>query len=264
MTMKPGGDESGSSQEHQVFRPSRWKFWAPVLGGLWLTLIGILFLVLPIVLAPDQRGWAMLLVAFSGLCMLLLGVWLFSYAFGLYGAMVRIDGECVDLKAQQWSLWKRKTVRSAQLHWNDFHSVKLCEIDNSMLPGGVDENYILATTQGEFVVQTRVWGTQARQIAELIAQRIQQPIQRPVDGPQAEILLSPAEHRGVKLMRAFGWLYTILACVFMALLLLAMLAAKPGERLALGKAMFVCGFVFYGARSLRQFKVRMGSGSAKK
>jgi hypothetical protein len=262
MTTNQHGNEIDPLKEPRVFRPSRWKFWLPVLGGVWLVSIGTLFLLIPILIAADQRGWAMLVVGLSGLCMLLVGVWLFAHAGGLYGAVVRIDGENVELKAQQWSLWKRKKLRFARLAWSDLHSVRLCTIDNFLMPGGVDENYLLATTQGEFVLQTTLWGVQARQIAELIAQRIHQPIQYPADDPQAESLLSPADRLGIKLMRGFGWVCTILACVFMALLLLAQFAAKPGERLALGKATFFFGFVLYVARSLRQFKVRMAKPSS--
>jgi hypothetical protein len=248
----------GSSQEPRVFRPSRWKFWAPVFAGLLIVLVAVPFLLVPILVAKSQRGWAMLVVGIAGVTMLLLGLWLFRHAFGLWGAVVRIADDCLELKVQQWALWKHKRLRSARLSWNEIHKVRLCTIDNILVPGGLDENFILSTTQGEFVVQTKLWGAQARQVAELVADRIQQPIQLPTDDASAARQLSPAEHRGVKLMRAFGWVCTVLACLFMGLLLITLPTATPDERWEIGKAFFCFGFILFAARSLRRFKVRMG------
>jgi hypothetical protein len=254
--------EMGNSQQPQVFRPARSKFWLPLLIGLWLALIGALFLALPICVAPAQRGLPMLVVGISGAVMALVGVWLLWIAQGVWGAVVRIGNDGLELKTQQWSLWKPKRFSSARLPWNECLGVKLCEVDNFLMPGGIDENYILATTQGEFVVRTTLWGTQTRQIAELVASRIQQPILRPSHAPadvqRAESLLSPSDRLGIKLMRAFGWVCTILGWVLMVLIFIALLAAKPGERLALGKALIFTLIVLIGARSLRRFRIRMG------
>ena len=50
----------------------------------------------------------------------------------------------------------------------------------------------------------------------------------------------------------------MLAGIFIILFLLALLAAKPGERLPLAKAIFYASFVLLGAQSLRRFKIRIG------
>lgn len=131
-------------------------------------------------------------------------------------------------------------------------------MDNFLVQGGLDLNFILETTAGEFVVQTSLWGDQARQIAELIAARIGQPIRCPVENPQAETRLTAAEHRGVRLMRAFGWVCTVIAGILMALLLFAIPFAKPEDRWELAKSLLFFGFVFSAAQALRRFKVRMG------
>jgi hypothetical protein len=131
-------------------------------------------------------------------------------------------------------------------------------MDNFLLPGGLDENYILATPQGEFVIQTTLWDARAKQIAELIAQRIQQPIQQPSDAPDAVSRLNPADERRIKLVRAFGWACTIVVCLLIGLLLIALPTVDAHERWELGKAIFFSTFALAGANSLRKFRVRMG------
>ena len=171
-------------QRQQVFRPASTKFWMPLLVGPFLLLIGIVFLLLPVLVAASGRGSvATVVVAICGMVLSLLGLWLFSVAFRLKGAVVRIDDDGLELKAQLWVLWRPKKFRAARIRWDEIQDVKLCEIDNFIVPGGIDHNYILATTQGQFVVQTTVWGDQARRIAELVAERIRQPIHVPDAAP---------------------------------------------------------------------------------
>ena len=176
--------------------------------------------------------------------------------------MLRVEADGVELKAQLWSVWKPRAFRAARLRWDEIHQVTLCEIENFLMPGGVDENFILVTTQGEFTVSTRLWGPQARQIAQLVAQRIGQPIHVPTPAPadprQAMAQLAPDDRLGVKLTRAFGWFICILDGLFIALLSLALWAGQPGERLALAKVIFIALLVFVAASHLRNFTVRKG------
>jgi hypothetical protein len=250
-------------QRQDVFRPASTKFWLPLLVGPFLLLIGILFLLLPVFAATSHReSAAMVVVGVCGVVLSLLGLWLFSVAFRLKGAVVRIGDDGLELKAQLWALWKPKKFRAARIRWDEIQNVKLCEIDNFILPDRIDHNYILVTTQGQFVVQTTVWGDQARRIAELVAERIRQPIHVPDAASAAEqaadCRLSPAELWGVKLMRGFGWLCTILTGLFMLLIFIGLWGAKPADRPELVLPLLIGGFTLYGAASLRRFKIRMG------
>jgi hypothetical protein len=239
-----------------MFRPARLKVWLPAACGVFFLAIALPFAALPLVV--NKSNPALYFVGLVGLFMAGLAAWMFLAARNAACALVAIGDEGLELSLQQWGLWKFGTSRREQFRWAEVQAVKLCQLENFMQPSGLEQNYIVCTPRGEFVLPSTLWAGRAREIAEAIAARIQQPIQMPSsERPVDESLLQPGDRLGLKLMRGFGWLSMILGYVAIALFVLV-LGTKGEWDSSLVLGIFVSVIMVIGGKSLRRFKIRMG------
>jgi hypothetical protein len=191
--------------------------------------------------------------------MVALAAWMFRSAYVAARARVAISDEGLEFDLQRWGLWMLGKSCKAQLRWADIQGVKVYQTENFLLPGGMEQNYVLSTPQGEFVLLNALWADRNREIAKAIAARIQQSIQMPAAAQPVDLSrLRPRDRLGVKLMRSLGWFSILFGYVTIGLMLLAIAGSENGFDSSLILGVVVSVIMVVGGRSLRRFTIRTG------
>ncbi|HEV3415976.1 MAG TPA: hypothetical protein VG056_04165 [Pirellulales bacterium] len=189
----------------------------------------------------------------------LLASWLFLLAARCRRMQMELssDGLHLTTSLYEWFLWNPWGIREARLRWDEIKGIRLWRIPNNLAPGGVQENYILYTAQGDFVLSSVVW-PHPEQMAAAIAQRIGGTIASSLDELPAELAAaaqpSRKERIGARLLRGLGWVSTVLGVLLLGI---SALFAVTGQEWSGGLSSTVLATVVFltGGYALRRFRL---------
>lgn len=230
-----------------TFRARRFPVW------LCFGLSALLLLLWSVVAVAmrEHLGLVLLFLVIVGLP----GLLIFKMGNDVRRSRVVISDAGLDVRVARFRIWAFRPLASARLAWRDVHGVQPYEIPNFATPGGVQVDYVVHSTQGEFAVSS-VQFADAQGIATLIAQRIG----RAVGDLPAEVrpvgANTPSGRLGVRLMRALGWVAQAAGVVFLMVMIGAWLAGSPLPPSASGGLATASGVLLMVGRSLRRFSLK--------
>ena len=235
------------SQDLLTFYPRRGRIVALAVGGATLLLFGIpvfffgILLALPFLATPNMPPPPVVIAApiLTGTVLVLMAAWLILLAVRVR-QMAR-PNRLLEPRPQDQSL-RMVSVESlgcfpgpSQL--GRVQGLRLWCIDNPLAEGSVQENYIIYTTRGIFVLSSIVWPDPDR-IAVIIAERSKLRIARtlaelpPSVGETARP--SSKEKVGLVLMRGFGWAFLGISPLVFLAAFLVLLGGQVGTAMLLG------------------------------
>ncbi|HZZ27540.1 MAG TPA: hypothetical protein VFE46_05985 [Pirellulales bacterium] len=205
------------------FHPYRSKGWPPVIFGLMTLILGIL-------LAwgiTGENKQPFNLARSSALAMLVFldpltwfSLWLMSLGIGIWRAHVAIREDGLEMYAHRFSMWSIRRMRRVRLAWNEVAGIQPFALTNMLAPGGVQEEFVLYTAAGKFILPGMLW-PDAQQIATQISNHMGKAIgdlsavQEPIVGRR------PSDRRGARIMHGIGWFAQAAGWVFAAISLVA-------------------------------------------
>ena len=235
------------SQDLLTFYPRRGRIVALAVGGATLLLFGIpvfffgILFALPFLATPNMPPPPVVIAApiLTGTVLVLMAAWLILLAVRVRQMRVQIGFLSLDLRTSlyEWYLWNPWGVSRAQVSWDEVQGLRLWCIDNPLAEGSVQENYIIYTTRGIFVLSSIVWPDPDR-IAVIIAERSKLRIARtlaelpPSVGETARP--SSKEKVGLVLMRGFGWAFLGISPLVFLAAFLVLLGGQVGTAMLLG------------------------------
>jgi hypothetical protein len=240
-----------------TFRARRFPVWVcfGVAGFLFLIALIMVFAALPVGTARADRhdsvGLALLIVVILGLP----GAFVFKLGNDVRRSRIVLTDDGVDLCVSRFRIWAIRRLGSARLAWRDIHGVQRYEIPNVAASGGVQVDYVVHTTQGVFAVSS-VQFTEAERIATLIAERIGRALGDLPAGVAPVGAGDRAGRRGVRLMRALGWVAQATGILFPVLLSVAWLQGSPLDSGTIGGVAATSGVLLMLGRALRNFSLK--------
>lgn len=236
-----------------TFRARRSPVWLCFGLSLFLLLVGALgAFATRSIGTPDAARHAS---AGPGLVLLVIvgvpALFIFWLGNNLRRSKVVISDDGVDVRVNRFRIWAIRPLGSARLSWRDIHGIQAYEIPNFTSRTGVQVDYVLHTAQGAFAVSS-IQFTEAERIAALIAKRIG----REVGDLPSGITPVGADRRGIRLMRALGWVSLVSGFVFPGLLFMIWLRGSPIEAGTIGGVAMTSGALLMLGRWLRRFSLK--------
>jgi hypothetical protein len=238
-----------------TFHPYRSKAWFPFIAGAAVLLLAIL---LAWGLTGEDKKPFDLRRAFiaAGLVIIdpigLFSLWVFSVGIANWRAHVAVADDGLDIYAHRFSMWSLRRMRRAKLPWSEVVGVQLFALTNFMAPGGVQREFIVYTSAGEFVIPELMW-PDAQQIAEQISGRIGKPIgdisavRAPITGKR------PGDLRGTRVMHGIGWFAQLMGWIFAVLSVIALFGGANFRSMSYMLMMSMS--LVLGGASLRRFRM---------
>lgn len=240
------------SSDVTTFRIKRFPSLFLYLMGGFIGLIGAIMLVA--VFDPraksETRGVAIGISLVTGLV-----AWAF-FAWGrrLARAFVTISPEGLALRALDFKIWGFRRLKQANLRWDQVRAVQLVEIPNPYAPDGMQRDYVIHTTEGNFAIPNVLW-PEAKRAAAAIAERVGLPI----DDLPPDVAPIPTDEKsnrvGIITMRAFGWLSTVCGVLFALAAVLVAFGKKPDSFSTAAKVGFMASIMVSGGHYMRHFKL---------
>jgi hypothetical protein len=234
-----------------TFRARRFPVWLCFSIAAFLLLLTVVMVFAAFGTARDGVGLALLFVVILGLP----GAFIFKLGNDVRRSRIVLTADGVDLRVGRFSIWALRRLGSARLAWRDVHGVQRYEIPNFAATGGVQVDYVLHTAQGAFAVST-VQFAEAERVATLIAERIGRAIDDLPPGIAPVTARNAAGRRGVRLMRALGWIAQAAGLACAALLLAAWLSGSPLASGTIGGVAATSGVLLMLGRALRHFSLK--------
>jgi len=243
------------SSHRTTFHPYRSKAWFAFISGAAVLLLAVM--VAWALTGEDKkpfdlnRAWittVLVIVDPIGL----FSLWVLSVGVAIWRAHVIVTEDGLNIYAHRFSMWSLRRMRRAKLPWIEVMGVQPFALTNWTAPGGVQREFIVYTSAGEFVLPELMW-PDAQQIATQICVHIGKPIgdlaavTAPITGSR------PRDLRGIRLMHGFGWFAQTMGWIFAALSVIA-LAGGANFRSMVYMVMMSMGLVLSGS-SLRRFRM---------
>ncbi len=246
-----------SLSDSRTFRAKRGPAWVcVVLAAFLLAMAAVVLASCWNTRAPDGHGRPYLVLGLV-VTAILAGPALYILKLGrdLFRTHVAVSPDGLDLCVSRFRIWALRPMGAARLRWADVRGVQEYDIPNPMAPRGRQADYVLHTRAGEFVVSSMQF-RHADRIAAIIAAHVGRPVGDLPPDVTPVGANRPADRRGIRLMRAFGWVSLVLGYVVMFCLALIWVTGTPLESSEVG-GMISAGLVLLLAgRSLRQFNLK--------
>jgi hypothetical protein len=220
----------------------------------FLALVGMVTIV-GIAVAPSSRGDAVGFALLFGVIVGLPAAFIFKLANDLRRTRIVLTDRGVDLRVSRFRIWAFRRLGVARLAWPDIRGVQRYDIPNFAAPTGVQTDYVLHTTEGVFAVSS-IQFAEAERIGTLIAERIGRAVDDLPAGVTPVSAADPAGRRGVRAMRALGWIAQAMGVVFPVLMLLAWLGGSSLEAGTIGGVAVTGGVLLMIGRALRRFALK--------
>lgn len=251
-------DDSG--EPSRSFRPLRARVWAIGGGGVFLLIFAAATLLLPFAARPLNGGRVdaglLSIAILLGLFLAAMSIWLLTLAWQIGQMRVVVYPKKLELRArnQEWFITNPVGFRRALLIWPEVRGIRRWRFVNPWAPGGVQENYILYTAEGKFVLSNLDW-PDVSEMAALISQNARRPIVHKIrelpDELQEAAMPSRTERANLRAVRGLGWLGSALLLALLALALLTGRLFRP----ALGSVALIAILFFVYRQSMRRFRL---------
>ena len=176
--------------------------------------------------------------------------WLFLLGMACKRMQIEIGTEQLHLTASlyEWFLFNPWGVRQVRLRWDEIEGLRLWPIPNFLAPGGVQQNYVLYTTHGNFVLSNVVW-PHPEHIAAAISERTGLAAVRSVADlpPKLASAAQPSrkEKFGLLLLRRLAWTAIILGWFVVIAVVLCFLTGQEWQgsirQAVIAALILVCG-----------------------
>jgi hypothetical protein len=236
-----------------TFRARRLPVWFCFGLSSFLLFMGIIsaFAVSPVGTPNGHVGLAFLFLVIVGAP----AVFIFKLGNDLRRSRIVLTDDGVDIRVNRFRIWAIRRLGSARLSWRDIYGVQMYEIPNFVAPTGGQVDYVLHTAQGLFAVSS-IQFANAERIATLIAGHIGRKVDELPAGIAPVGASDPAGRRGIRLMRALGWIAQVAGILFPALMFGAWLQGSPLEPGTIGGVAATSGVLLMIGRSRRRFSLK--------
>ncbi len=226
-----------------TFGPKTGPIIGPVVGGLILSAFAAFFVCIPILLPTSPRAAStpvmlLMIPALTGGFLGLLAVWLFHQAVMVARMKMEAGPDGLRLAAglYDWHLWGWWVVREARLTWDEIRAVRLWQLPNHTAPDGVQSNYVVYTSRGDFVLSNLTWPGVA-QMAGLLLERTGLPLAHSLVDLPPELAKgarpSAAATASVLMVHGVGWAASLMGGLALVAAVLLLVAQAWGAALRL-------------------------------
>ncbi len=233
-------------------------------GGRHFLLALTAFVVLLLLAAQQQNarpveGGLLGLVILVGFFRGALSVWMCLLAWQLARMRVVVSVDQLELRARryEWFITNPFGFRHALLAWPDVRGIRRWRISNPLAPGGTQENDILYTSRGSFVLSNLHWPA-ATELAESISRYAGLRIAASTAELPADLQEAATPHRTERakaiIVQGLAWLAMLGGGLLLGLIGLSLFTGEPFRGSLAGAVLaaivsLVCG------ESLRRFRL---------